>query len=142
MTIRAGAAIAAGMIAIASLFAVAARSAEFHVVAIEVQGARRVGADTIRAAMSTKVGGEFDLARIREDVKAIYRMGYFTDVRFDAEEAPGGYRLTVIVAEKPIVASVRIEGNKEVDVGDIRQAITLKERSLFKEDQVKESVRK
>lgn len=142
MTIRAGAAIAAGMIAIASLFAVAARSAEFRVVAIEVQGARRVGADTIRAAMSTKVGGEFDLARIREDVKAIYRMGYFTDVRFDAEEAPGGYRLTVIVAEKPIVASVRIEGNKEVDVGDIRQAITLKERSLFKEDQVKESVRK
>ncbi|HZW35805.1 MAG TPA: outer membrane protein assembly factor BamA, partial [Candidatus Deferrimicrobiaceae bacterium] len=143
MTFRARAAFAvAGMIAIASLFAAGALSAEFRVAAIEVQGARRVSADTIRAAMGTKVGGEFDLSRIREDVKAIYRLGYFTDVRFDADEVPGGYRLTVIVAEKPIVASVQIEGNKEVETADIRAAITLKERSLFKEDQVKESSRK
>jgi outer membrane protein insertion porin family len=143
LTFRARAACAvAGVIAIASLFAAGALSAEFRVMAIEVQGAKRTSADAIRAAMSTKAGGEFDLARIREDVKAIYRMGYFTDVRFDAEEVPGGYRLTVIVAEKPIVSSIRIEGNKDVDAGDIKQAITLKERSLFKEDQVKESARK
>ncbi|MBI5419417.1 MAG: outer membrane protein assembly factor BamA [Deltaproteobacteria bacterium] len=127
---------------LAMLFAGAASSAEFRVVAIEVQGAKRVGPDAIRQVMSTKAGGEFDLSRIREDVKAIYRMGYFTDVKFDAEEAPGGYRLTVIVAEKPIVSAVRIEGNKEVDASDIRQAITLKERSLFQEEKVKESARK
>ena len=127
---------------LSGLFAAGARSAAFQVVAVDVQGTRRVGPDTIRAAMSTKVGGEFDLARIREDVKAIYRMGYFTDVRFDAEEVPEGYRLTVIVAEKPIVSSVRIDGNKEVEAGDIKQAITLKDRSLFKEEQVKESAQK
>jgi outer membrane protein insertion porin family len=92
--------------------------------------------------MSTRVGGDFDPARIREDIKAIYRMGYFTDVRFDAEEVEEGYRLTVIVTEKPIVSAVGIDGNKEVDAADIRQAITLKERSLFREDQVKESARK
>jgi outer membrane protein insertion porin family len=127
---------------VAALLVAGAQSAGFRVVAVDVQGAQRAGPDTIRAAMSTKVGGEFDLARIREDVKAIYRMGYFTDVRFDAEEVPGGYRLTVIVTEKPIVSSVRIEGNKEVEAADIRQAITLKERSLFREEQVKESARK
>ncbi|MGE5699949.1 MAG: outer membrane protein assembly factor BamA [Deltaproteobacteria bacterium] len=114
----------------------------FRVVAVDVQGAQRAGTETIRSAMSTRVGGEFDLARIREDVKAVYRMGYFTDVRFDAEEVPGGYRLTVIVTEKPIVSSVRIEGNKEVEAADIRQAITTKERSLFRDEQVKESARK
>jgi outer membrane protein insertion porin family len=69
-------------------------------------------------------------------------MGYFIDVRFDAEEVPGGYRLTVIVTEKPIVSSIKIEGNKEVEAADIRQAITLKDRSLFKEEQLKESARK
>ncbi len=132
----------AAALGLAALLAAAAHSAGFRVVAIEVEGTRRVGADAIRQAMATKVGGEFDLAKVREDVKAIYRMGYFTDVKFDSEEAPGGYRLTVIVTEKPIVSSVRVEGNKEVDTADIRQAITLKERSLYKEDQVKESSRK
>jgi outer membrane protein insertion porin family len=145
LTFRAATAAAVAAIwTVAALLAAGAwaQSAGFRVVAIDVRGAQRAGPDTIRAAMSTKVGGEFDLARIREDVKAIYRMGYFTDVRFDAEEVPGGYRLTVIVAEKPIVSSVKIEGNKEVDASDIRQAMTLKERSLFRDEQVKESVRK
>ncbi|MBI5575865.1 MAG: outer membrane protein assembly factor BamA [Deltaproteobacteria bacterium] len=122
--------------------AVKAGSGEFRVVAVDVQGAKRAGADAIRQAMKTKAGGEFDLARIREDVKAVYRMGYFTDVRFDAEEVPGGYRITIIVTEKPIVSSVRIEGNKEVEAADIRAALTVKERNLFKEDQAKESARK
>jgi outer membrane protein insertion porin family len=111
-------------------------------VAVDVQGARRVGVDAIRQAMSTKAGGEFDLSRIREDVKAVYRMGYFVDVKFDAEEVPGGYRLTIIVTEKPIVSSVRIEGNKEIESADVRQAVAVKERSLFNEDQVKESTLK
>jgi outer membrane protein insertion porin family len=142
LTFRARTAAVAAFVLISVFFAAGARSAAFRVVALEVQGTRRVGPDTIRAAMSTKVGGEFDLERIREDVKAIYRMGYFTDVRFDAEEVPEGYRLTVIVAEKPIVSTVRIDGNKEVEAGDIKQAITLKDRSLFKEEQVKESARK
>jgi outer membrane protein insertion porin family len=127
---------------IMALVSFRAESGDFRVVAIEVQGTRRVGPDAVRQAMSTKAGGEFDLGRIREDVKAIYRMGYFTDVAFDAEEVPGGYRLTVIVVEKPIVSSVRIEGNKEVDAADIRQAIAVKERSLFQEEKVKESARK
>ena len=114
----------------------------FRVVAIDIQGVRRVGPDSIRQAMSTKAGGEFDLSKIREDVKAVYRMGYFVDVKFDAEEVPGGYRLTIIVTEKPIVSSVKIEGNKEVESADVRAAVTVKERSLFNEDQVKESTLK
>jgi outer membrane protein insertion porin family len=114
----------------------------FRVVAIEVQGARRVSADAIRQAMSTRVGQELDLAKVREDIKAIYRMGYFRDVTIDSEEAPGGFRLTVVVAEKPIVGTVAIEGNKDVETTDLREAVTVKERSLFQEEKVKESVTK
>jgi len=126
----------------ASLCAVRTWAAGFRVAVVDVQGAKRVSPEAIRQIMGTKPGGEFDLARIREDVKAIYRMGYFTDVKFDAEETAGGYRITVIVQEKPIVSAVQIDGNKDVDASDIRQAITLKERSLFQEEQVKASARK
>jgi outer membrane protein insertion porin family len=63
-------------------------------------------------------------------------------VTFDTEEVPGGYRLTVIVVEKPIVSGVQIEGNKDVETADLRAAVTVKERSLFEEEKVKESVNK
>ena len=117
-------------------------AAGFRVEAIEVRGATRVAPDAVRKAMSTQVGQELDLEKVRQDVKAIYRMGYFRDVTFDTEEVPGGYRLTVIVAEKPIVGTVLIEGNKDVDTADLRAALTVKERSLFQEEKVKESVNK
>jgi len=114
----------------------------FRVVAVEVRGAIRVAPDAVRKAMSTQVGEELDLEKVRQDVKAIYRMGYFRDVTFDTEEVPGGYRLTVIVAEKPIVGTVQIEGNKDVESADLRAAVTVKERSLFQEEKVKESADK
>ncbi len=136
-----GTAAALALAALVALQSLPAGAAGFPVTSIEVQGAKRVGPDAIRHAMSTKVGSEFDPTRIREDVKAIFRMGYFSDVKFDAEQTAGGYRLTVIVTEKPIVSAVTIEGNKEVETADLRQALTLKERALFQEDKVKESAR-
>ncbi len=117
-------------------------AAGFRVEAIEVQGATRVSPDAVRKAMSTRVGQELDLEKVRQDVKAIYKMGYFRDVTFDTQEVPGGYRLTVIVAEKPIVGAVLIEGNKDVEPTDLRAALTIKERSLYQEEKVKESASK
>ena len=114
----------------------------FRVVAVEVRGASRVAPDAVRKVMGTQAGQELDLEKVRQDVKAIYRMGYFRDVTFDTEEVPGGYRLTVIVVERPIISGVQIEGNKDVETTDLRAAVTVKERSLFQEDKVKESINK
>lgn len=129
----------------AALLAVGAGTAAadgFRVIAVEVRGASRVAPDAIRKVMGTQVGQELDLAMVRQDVKAVYRMGYFRDVTFDTEEVPGGYRLTVIVVERPIVSGVHIEGNKDVETTDLRAAVTVKERSLYQEEKVKESVNK
>lgn len=128
--------------ALLSIVAGNVEAAGYRVEAIEVRGAARVAPDAVRKVMSTQIGQELDLEKVRQDVKAIYRMGYFRDVTFDTEEVPGGYRLTVIVAEKPIVSAVQIEGNKDVDTADLRAAVTVKERSLFQEEKVKESVDK
>lgn len=130
------------LLAISAVLLPRAGAAGFPILGIRVEGANRVGPDTILRVMESRVGGEFDPAKIRADVKAIYRMGYFSDVKIDAENEPGGLRLVVLVVEKPIVSSIVIEGNKEVDTADLKEALTIKERSLFQEDKVKESARK
>jgi outer membrane protein insertion porin family len=130
------------LLAISAVLSPRAGAAGFPILGIRVEGANRVGPDTILRVMESHVGGEFDPAKIRADVKAIYRMGYFSDVKIDAKDEPGGLRLVVLVVEKPIVSSIVIEGNKEVDTSDLKEALTIKERSLFQEDKVKESARK
>ena len=141
-SLRVAAATVAAILAIATIVPPRAGAAGFPVLEIRVQGADRSGSDAILRAMGTRVGDQFDPAKIREDVKAIYRMGYFSNVKIDAEEVSGGLRLTVLVVEKPVVSSITIEGNKEVDTSDLREVLSVKERTLFQEEKVKESARK
>ncbi len=124
------------------LWAGAVRSEGFKVVDIEVQGARRIRASDLLLNLKTRVGRDFDLKDVQDDVKTIWKMGFYTDVRFDSAEVAGGYRLTIIVSEKPPIARVQVDGNKEIDSTDLKGAITLKERDLYQEDKVRESVRK
>ncbi|MDH3384111.1 MAG: outer membrane protein assembly factor BamA, partial [Deltaproteobacteria bacterium] len=132
----------AALLAISAVLLPCAEAADFPILEIRVEGATRVGSDAILRVMGSRVGEEFDSAKVRADVKAVYRMGYFSDVKIDAEEEPGGLRLAVLVVEKPIVSSIVIEGNKEVEDPDLRAALTIKERTLFQEEKVKESARK
>ncbi len=132
--------IAAALLLFALIAAEAVYGEGFNVIAIDVQGAKRVSPEAVRQVMSTRVGQELDLGKIRDDVKAISRMGYFRDVTIDSEEVPGGFRLTVVVSEKPIVGAVSIEGNKDVEQASLREALTVKERSLYQEEKIKESM--
>jgi len=132
----------ATLLAISAVLLPCPGAAGFPILEIRVEGATRVGSDAILRVMESRVGEEFDSAKVRADVKAVYRMGYFSDVKIDAEEEPGGLRLTVLVIEKPIVSSIVFEGNKEVEDSDLKAALTIKERTLFQEEKVKESARK
>ena len=45
-----------------------------------VKGNRRIEKDAILGVMQTREGEILAPAHLREDLKAIYKMGYFTDV--------------------------------------------------------------
>src|SRR5918999_3925991 len=71
--------------------------------AIEVKGNQKVDTSTIQFYIRNRVGDEFSVARIREDILRIYRLGFFKDVQVDVEEFEGGLRVTFIVVEEPLV---------------------------------------
>ncbi len=139
---RATATAVAAILAIVVILPPPAGSADFPVLEVRVEGASRVGSDAIFRVMKSRVGEELDPAKIRDDVKAVYLMGYFSDVKIDAEEVPGGLRLVVLVTEKPIISSIDIEGNEEMETANLNEALTIKERTLFQEEKVKESARR
>ncbi len=84
---------------------------------IVVKGNRRVEKDAILGVMQTREGEILTPAHLREDLKAIYKMGYFTDVRMDVSETPEGRVLTVMVKEKPAIREIMVQGNNKIEEG-------------------------
>lgn len=111
--------------------------------AINVAGNRRVEPDAVRAAMATKVGQHLDPARITSDLHALFALGYFSDVQFDAAPAEGGkITLTVRVQEKPAIRDVRLSGNDELSTDDLRDLVDLHASQILDPEALRRNAKK
>jgi outer membrane protein insertion porin family len=91
-----------------------------------VSGNRRIESDAVKAVVATKVGEKLSEKRLAEDVKRIYGLGFFHDVRVEIDRAPGGGAVvTFAVAENPVIRQVSISGNEEIASDDIKQKLTI-----------------
>jgi outer membrane protein insertion porin family len=112
---------------------------------ISVQGNRRVETDAIRAAVPLKTGEAYDKAKLKQTLLAVWRMGYFNDVRLDVSPEPPpqtGYVLTVLVSEKPAVHEVRLEGNEELSRDDFKDTLEIKQFQILDQEAVRKSAKK
>lgn len=108
-----------------------AQEAGERVAEIEVEGARRAEPEAIRDAMRTRVGDSFDRDRVREDIRRIFALGFFSDVRVEARRTAAGVVLTVVVTEKPAIHSVRIEGNESISTSDLEEDLDVRPYQVF-----------
>ncbi len=95
--------------------------------------------DGIRLHVKNRPGDSFDSALVEQDVKAIYRMGFFDDVTADL--SPEGV-LTYTVKEKPYVKEVKIQGNSQVARDKIETALGVTARTVLDRSKVSEGVDK
>src|ERR671923_1676034 len=110
--------------------------------AIEVKGNQKIETSTIQFYIHNRVGDEFSVARIREDILRIYRLGFFKDVQVDVEEFEGGLRVTFIVVEEPFVRDISIVGAQEIKREEIEGKLALKANSVLNRNQVRDSLDK
>jgi outer membrane protein insertion porin family len=109
---------------------------------IVVKGNRRIEKDAILGVMQTREGETMSPARLREDLKAIYKMGYFTDVKFDVSDTPEGRTLTVLVKEKPAIKEIITKGNRKVKKDKILEVMSLKPFSVASDTAIAEDINK
>jgi outer membrane protein insertion porin family len=123
--------VAAGLLIIASLLGSVAVSigtagvsvAQSVQTRIDVQGNRRVEADTIRSYFK----GGLDSAHVDAALKALYATGLFQDVRI----TPGNGRILVSVVENPVINKVAFEGNHKVKDEQLSSEVQSKPRGTF-----------
>lgn len=98
---------------------------------IEIRGNRLTQEATIRFYLETETGKVYVPRTLSEDVKRLYALETFDDIRVTAEEVEGGMRLIITVTEKPTVRRVTYSGNRAIQEEEIDERIQLKERSTF-----------
>src|SRR3990172_9553963 len=106
---------------------------------VQIAGNRKVEAETIRSKVSVKAGDAFSPSRIRSDISSIFRMGYFSDVKVEADGYAGGVRLIFRVVERPIISSYTFEGNKAIESAKLREKVNLTAYSVYNPQLVAEN---
>jgi len=100
------------------------------VTSIEIQGLKRIEEGAVRAKISQKIGEPVSQEKISGDIKSIYNMGYFDDVRVQIEPFEGGAKLIYIVKEKPTIVKIEFQGNKKFDDAKLKEKITITPGSI------------
>ncbi|MEQ1881225.1 MAG: outer membrane protein assembly factor BamA [Burkholderiales bacterium] len=102
------------------LFPLASSAFEpFQVKDIRVEGIQRTEAGTIFSYLPIKVGDTVNEERASAAVRALFATGFFRDVQLEAD----GEVLVVIVEERPAIAQIEIDGSKEFDGKQLKEAL-------------------
>ena len=104
---------------------------DFRIASIAPEGNARIDSGAILRKITTKAGDTYDPTALRNDLKSIYKMGYFNDVQIDVSDTPKGKKVTFRVIEKPVIQSVIFEGIDELKEEDIKDAANIKEHFIL-----------
>jgi outer membrane protein insertion porin family len=96
-----------------------------------ITGNKRIESEAIKRILKTKKGDMYLARQLREDLKSIYKMGYFSDVRVEASSIPRGKVVTFEVAENQTIRNIGIKSNKKIDDEKIKDLISVKSGSIL-----------
>jgi outer membrane protein insertion porin family len=97
---------------------------------IEIRGLKRIEEGAVKSKISQKTGEPLSQEKISEDIKSIFTMGYFDDVRVEVETFEGGVKLIYVVKEKPTIIKIDFQGNEKVEDSKLKEKITLSPGSI------------
>jgi outer membrane protein insertion porin family len=117
-------------------------SGEHKIAAVNVKGNHRIETSAILQVVRIKPGDLLDQALVDTDLRAIYKLGHFRDVKAEVEKADGGIVLSYLVQEKPVVREIKIEGAKEISADKVRDAMEIKANTIYSSKDLQKSIKK
>ena len=107
-----------------------------------VEGQRKLEKDAILSHLKSKKGEEYSADDVREDVLALFHLGYFNDIVVSRKVDGKNVDLTYRVTEKPSMQEINFEGNSELKSEELLETTGLKPYQILNESKVHEAVEK
>jgi outer membrane protein insertion porin family len=102
------------------------------IIEIRVEGNDRIEVDAIKRVIKTAAGDIYQAKTLPADLKAVYRMGYFDDVRIEAESTPGGKIIIFKVKEKQTIRGIKIIAGLTIyDEQELLDELTIRRGSIL-----------
>jgi len=106
---------------------------------IQIQGNEYIKSDEIKNTIQSRVGEPFSEKMIKQDMQAIYDMGYFRGVEVLKEEGEDGLKLIFRLRENPQIMQIELEGIEEREVEKVRKLVTLEEGQVLNFKSIQET---
>ncbi len=104
---------------------------DFIIASIGPSGNKRIDSGAISRKIKTKVGDFYNPAALREDLKTIFKMGYFENVRIEVEESERGKIVTFEVTEKPIISRIEFSGIDALSEEEVKEAANISPNTII-----------
>ncbi|MDD5722124.1 MAG: outer membrane protein assembly factor BamA [Syntrophales bacterium] len=98
---------------------------------VRLAGNLRIENDVIYNVMKSTKGNLFSKEDLSSDIKAIYKIGYFKDVRAKITDTHEGKVIALTLEELPLITSADIEGTDKIKKEDLEGLISVKEKQVF-----------
>ena len=108
---------------------------------ILVRGNGKVEPDAIIALLSSKRGEALDTQKVRTDIKILYDLGFFSDIRIYKKPLENGINLIVQVTEKPSIVEIVFEGMNELKQDDLKEKLETKIYTILNEGKLTSDLR-
>ena len=109
---------------------------------IQVQGNKRLEKDVVLNRLKTEAGEPLDREKVREDIQALYALGYFDVVEVETQGSPTAPTVIYRVKEKPVLSELTFEGNSELKTDELQEASGLKTFEIFNQSKLKDGIDK
>ena len=98
---------------------------------IEIEGNKRIESDAIMRVIQSKPGVVYQNKTVSEDIRTIFAMGYFDDVKAESETSAGGKGIIFRVKEKSTIRYVEYKGNHLFKDEEIQESMTISTGSIL-----------
>lgn len=124
-----------------ALLAQAQDTSQKLVTKVEVKGNKNISGATILSKVRTKQGAPFSQVIASDDLKRLYALGYFTDIKIELEDVDEAVAVIFRVTEKPILKEVFLSGNKSIRTEKLQELIKSQIEEFFDIRRLKQDMR-
>jgi len=114
-----------------------------NVTAIEVKGNKSISTNVIISKMKTRIGSAYQENIISDDLKRLYLLGFFSDIKIDTEAYKDGLKIILNVVERPIIEKINFTGINRITLKEdkIKQQLKSRETQYLDYPSLSEDVR-
>lgn len=109
---------------------------------VRIVGNKRIETDAIKRVIKTQPGDVYLAKSLSEDLKAVFGMGYFEDIRIEYEDSPKGKIVIFSVVEKQTIRQILFKNNRVYDDKDLSDIMSIKSGSILNIYDIKNNVKR